>query len=361
MADANLSIQASTSRPLGRLRRLAPVAGLWVLSPVCAEYLSGYQAENPLVLLGWLWTFGPLYGGVAVLVRETTRRAGRGWPTILMLGAAVGLIQAGVIDQSLFNPGYLDNADPTWAQAWRQERLATLVPPLGVSAHHLLGFVTGHMIMTIAAPIAVIEACVPHRADRPWLGWIGMAVMVVLYALAASYIVAISTVQFVAAPAQLIGTVAVAAALVVAAFTLPRRTATAPSSRRAPRPWVVGLVALVLLTIPGQAPGTWVGVAAIAGALGLLGGLLLVWSRRSGWSGAHVLMVAGAPLVSTVVASYFVADPLGAASPVEKYLSNTFLLVCVLALLTWAWRRTRRAETGVRAAAELDVPPQPAS
>ncbi|HSK98244.1 MAG TPA: hypothetical protein VK891_16575, partial [Euzebyales bacterium] len=176
-----------------------------------------------------------------------------------------------------------------------------------------------------------------------------------------NYIVAISTVQFVAAPAQLIGTVAVAAALVVIGFTLPRRTATPPPPRPAPQPWVVGLVALVLLTIPGQAPSTWLGVAAMTGALGLLGGLLLVWSRRSGWSRAHVLMAAGAPLVSTVAASYFVADPLGDASPVEKYLSNTFLLVCVLGLLTWAWRRTRRAAAAARAADELDAPPQPAS
>ena len=28
----------------------------------------------------------------------------------------------------------LDNDDPTWAQAWRQERQATLIPGLGISA-----------------------------------------------------------------------------------------------------------------------------------------------------------------------------------------------------------------------------------
>jgi hypothetical protein len=112
----------------------------------------------------------PLYGTVAVLIREITRRTGRGWPTILLLGAAFGLIQAGLIDQSLFNPGYLDNDDPTWAQAWREERLATLIPGLGISATHL-GFVAGFMIMTIAAPIAVVEAFVPDRANRPcWDG-----------------------------------------------------------------------------------------------------------------------------------------------------------------------------------------------
>ncbi|SNR42784.1 hypothetical protein [Actinomadura mexicana] len=41
---------------------------------------------------------------VAVLIREAARRTGRGWPTIVLLGAAFGLVQAGLIDQSLFNP-----------------------------------------------------------------------------------------------------------------------------------------------------------------------------------------------------------------------------------------------------------------
>jgi hypothetical protein len=40
-------------------------------------------------------------------------------------------------------------------------------------------------------------------------------------------------------------------------------------------------------------------------ALGLLGGLLLVWSGRSGWGREHVLLVAAGPLVATMAASFF--------------------------------------------------------
>jgi MFS family permease len=142
-----------------------------------------------------------------VLIREITRHTGRGWPTILLLGAAFGLIQAGLIDQSLFNPGYLDNDDPTWAQAWRQERQATLIPGLGISASHL-GFVAGYMIMTVAAPIAVVEAFVPDRADRPWLGRNGLTVIGLLYLLGAGFVFAYDTRPrgFLIAPAQLIST-----------------------------------------------------------------------------------------------------------------------------------------------------------
>lgn len=55
--------------------------------------------------------------------------------------------------------------------------------------------------------------------------------------------------------------------------------------------------------------GAWGGVAMSVAALGLLGGLLLVWSRRSGWGREHVLLVAAGPLVATVAASFFVVDP----------------------------------------------------
>ena len=69
-----------------RARRWAAVAALVVLSPICAEYLIGYLegADEPLGLLAGLLILAPLYGTVAVLIREVVRRTGRGWPTILL-------------------------------------------------------------------------------------------------------------------------------------------------------------------------------------------------------------------------------------------------------------------------------------
>ena len=55
-----------------------------------------------------------------------------------------------------------------------------------------------------------------------------------------------------------------------------------------------------------------------------------------------MLLVAAGPLVATVAASFFVGDPLGDASPVERYLRNSILLAGVIALLASAWHRTRR-------------------
>jgi hypothetical protein len=56
---------ATRGRRLPLLGGLAPVVGLLVVSPIAAEYLSRYQVFNPLVLLGYLGIFIPLYGTVA--------------------------------------------------------------------------------------------------------------------------------------------------------------------------------------------------------------------------------------------------------------------------------------------------------
>lgn len=52
-----------------------------------------------------------MYGAGALLIRETTRRAGRGSATMLILGIAYGLIEEGLIDQMLFNRFYFAGQD----------------------------------------------------------------------------------------------------------------------------------------------------------------------------------------------------------------------------------------------------------
>jgi hypothetical protein len=60
------------------LRRIGPALLLLVLAPLTAEFLLGDFSVRrlPLLLL-----FLPQYGGGALLIRELTRRTGRGWPT----------------------------------------------------------------------------------------------------------------------------------------------------------------------------------------------------------------------------------------------------------------------------------------
>src|SRR6478735_2466181 len=84
------------------------VAGLLVLAPVCAEYLSAYDEStgDALVLIGSLVIFVPLYGCPALLIREVCRRSGLAWTAIILMATAFGLMEAGVVDQSLFSLDY---------------------------------------------------------------------------------------------------------------------------------------------------------------------------------------------------------------------------------------------------------------
>ena len=330
---------------MGAARRWAAVLGLSLLSPFCAEYLIGYQGPltGPVEALAGMVVLAPLYGTAAVLVRELARRAGRGWPTMLLLSAGFGLVQAGLVDQSLFNHGFTGEA------YW--QALPTLVPGVDVDASQLVTFVGGHVVWSFGAPIAVVEAASPRLADRPWLGWPAPVLVGLVYAAGAVVFWTELGVRpgFHAHPARLAGTALVVAALGVAAFLLPRRRSC--RLRRAPHPLVVAGAVLPLLAVDVLVNGVygWLGVAAAVLALCCCGGLLLRWSGRAGWGPRHVLAASGAALVLYAVVS-FAVDPLGASYAV-KYTSSAVVLACVLALLAWAWWRSRARRDRTPAAA----------
>ncbi|MFJ8648514.1 hypothetical protein ACIRNI_20640 [Streptomyces sp. NPDC093546] len=319
----------------GRIR-IGAAVGLLLLSPICAEYLIGYDQiiSHPWEMLAGLLVLGPLYGTVAVLIREAARRTGRGWPTMVLLSAACGLIQAGVIDQSLFNPDFVDDA------SWDHDRLPTFIAGLGVSVKYVVGFVGGHVVWSFCAPIGVVESCVPSIADRPWLGRVGITVMVVLYGLGALVIFKEHSEHFLATPAQFGATALLALGLIVAAFTLPRRSPGRGSGDRVPPPWAVGCGAVVLLGAHQVSSPGWGGVALSLVALALAGGVLLWWSGRGDWGPGHVLAVSGAALLVNAALS-FVVEPLGDTSLAVKYGANAALMIAVLVLLAWARLRVR--------------------
>lgn len=331
---------------------MAPALFLFLFAPVSAEYLIGYDdiIGDAAALIFGLLIFGPLYGAPAVLIRETVRRSGRGWPSMLLLALAFGLAQAGLIYQSLFNPDY--RAIPYWDEL----RLPTLVPAIGVSASMAVDFLKGHVFGSICAPIAMAETLVPARSTRPWLGPVGLAVMAVLWLLAA-WLVLVDTLAheaFTASPAQLVATTILIVVLVVVAFRLP------PTARRpvapgpVPTPWVVGALSLVLLGMRtllgglgpmGLEPDGWLATGIAFGAV--VAWLVLAgrWSRRRGWDGRHVLAAAAGSLLG-VAGTAFIVEPLGDVPATAKYVTNAALLAIVLLLVVLAARAQRRHQAG---------------
>jgi hypothetical protein len=206
------------------LRRLVPVVSLWLLAPLVAEYLLG---SLPMSLITILPLMATMYGSAALLIREAARRSGGGWVTIALLGAAYGFIEEGFITQSLFNPNYL------------HLRLLDFgyVPALGTGLPWLVFVVTIHTVWSIAVPIGFAEALFPARRDEGWLGPIGIGILALLL-MAGAAAVALFTYKslpFMASPGQFIGTGAVVAVLIAAAFVWPRFRER-PTDRAAPHP-----------------------------------------------------------------------------------------------------------------------------
>src|SRR5271154_6619819 len=141
-----ITVRAGTPR-----KGFWPAAALFFTAPLVAEFLLG---NLPIQLLPALIVLAPMYGGGALLIRELTRRAGRGWPTILLLGVAYAIIEEAFTTQSLFNPHYLGLHLLT--HAW--------IPSLGISAWWTLFMLNIHPFWSIGVSIALAEGLYPAPA-----------------------------------------------------------------------------------------------------------------------------------------------------------------------------------------------------
>ncbi|MBQ1042098.1 hypothetical protein KBX35_05770 [Micromonospora sp. C32] len=364
-----------------RRRRLVPAIALLLLAPWTAECSwGGFTLTGmPFVVL----VLAPMYGGAALLIRETARRLGLGWPGIALLAAAFGVIQAGLVDQSLFNPGFLDDTEFADTRAAAE---VTMVPGLGFSARQAVDYVGNHVVLTICAPIALVESYLgAGRRTRPWLGRPGLAVAALLW-LGGSLLVFADDggrKNFLASPAQLAFATGVALALVTAALLRHRHAgpppvapasvtpppagptpvgrplADAPQARpaTAPRPVWPALVVVVAYLGATIAPG-WPGVALALALAGIAAALLTRWSRRQGWEQRHVLATGSAGLVVAAALAYTVPT-YAPASPAAALVGDVAISVIVLLLVGGAWWRVTAARDRRRAAAPAGHPASP--
>jgi hypothetical protein len=310
-------------------RRIAPAVGLFFLAPLVAEFLLG---NLPVTLLPALALLAPLYGGGALLIREVTRRAGRGVPTMLVLGVGYGLLEEGIATQSLFNPHYV-GADLL---------SVGYVPWLGIAVPWTLFVLTLHAVGSTTVPIVTAELCA-RDGTTPWLGRPGLVVAAALLVvgIAGNAAFQMANDPFRAAPAQFVATVVLAALAAVVGLRLPRR-AELPGT--VPAPWAIGLIGLVAGVLAELAPMSYAGVAVIAALWIVLAGLAARWSVRAAWTPRHTLAAPAAALV-TYAWHAFPEAPVVPVSNAVDLVGNAVLALAAVLLITMAWRRTAAAST----------------
>ena len=311
-------------------RGIWPALGLLFTAPLVAEFLLG---NLPIKLLPALIVLAPMYGGGALLIREVVRRTGRGWPSILLLGMAYGIFEEAYTTQSLFNPNYLKLNLGLLAPAY--------IPSLGMGAWWTLWMLMVHGLWSISTPIALVEACVPDRARTPWLGRVGLAIVVAVFLFGAVSNTAIGYKQdhYMASAAQFGGAAVAIVLLAILAFMIPvmRRYA---AFRVAPSAWILGAIALAFASAAMLVPMHW-GWGAVAALLGLDAGMLLVvllWMRMGAMTLMHQLALgAGAALAYGWHA--FLQHPAVGNLDASVRVGNAIFLAGAVGLIVFAGRR----------------------
>ncbi|GAB3965094.1 hypothetical protein GCM10029978_027060 [Actinoallomurus acanthiterrae] len=323
-----MSGRANTEHSLRR--RVAPAVALFFLAPAIGELLLGNQRLGEAVAAFPL--LGLMYGSGALLIRETARRAGRGPTTMLILGVAYGLVEEGLADQMLFHRFYAGN--DTMGD--------TYIPALGMGGWLTIGVLTMHAVWSTNVGITLIEALVPERAEKPWLGRTGLGVTAALFVAGVALVTwgSYHDEHFFAAPAQLLGTVAAIVILVVVAFR-SRPASALPGT--APPPPAVGVVAFVAsgaFMMTEGLPGWW-SVAAVAAllvvAIAVIGAR---WSRQRGWGRAHRLALASGALLTYAWVGIGMRPESGPKRTAD-YVMNAVLALAAVILVIVAARRSR--------------------
>lgn len=256
---------------MARIRRAAPVLALIILAPWVGEFLLGNLSVRLLPLIVFLV---PMYGGGALLIREVVRRAGRGYPAMLLLGAAYGIAEAGLVDLTMFNPPLASE---------------------GFDPVSTVSFVVGHAVWSITIPIAIAETVAGRRRCTPWLRPRGLLATAVVYLAGCGLIFsdAYGSAPIRPSAAQVGAVLSAIVGFVAWGLLAPPRVR--PGTGPVPRPLILGLGVFVAASSFVARPETMLGLVLGACLLVAAWVLLRRWSQAPGWGFWHgYAVVAGA-------------------------------------------------------------------
>ncbi len=220
---------------------------------------------NPIQAFLNFW----LYGTGVLVVRELSLRWKTGWPGILLLGAAYGIVEEGLAVTTFFDPTLPQLAGGPLA--W-YGRLG------GVNWVWSVWLTTFHAIFSIAIPIFLIEWHYPAVRGRPLLSKFGLAVTAVLLGLAT---LTINTLVGAAFPYRVglpeyLGAIGMIAVLVFLVYGgAGRLWLRLPSGRMPPR-WVYGVAGYAFFGLSFLAYAGGPAFAGVPAVNYLEGGILLL-------------------------------------------------------------------------------------
>jgi hypothetical protein len=136
-----------------------PALALFLLAPAIGELLSGSALPTEFFSLTGFLMIVCLYGSGAVLIRELKVRWKKGVGSVLLLGAAYGVLEEGLLVTSWFSPYWVDLGPMAVYGRW-----------LGVNWVWAEMLTIYHAVFSITVPILLVELAFPKRRNESWVG-----------------------------------------------------------------------------------------------------------------------------------------------------------------------------------------------
>ncbi|HLJ51050.1 MAG TPA: hypothetical protein VKU01_33815 [Bryobacteraceae bacterium] len=320
----------------------APIIALLLLAPFIAEVLYGGTRVS------FIFVFIPqvgAWGCGALIIRHIARARRLGWPSILLLGVALGLAEECVIQQTSLAP-MIGLAKAEYGRVW------------GVNWVYLTWALGYWSVWVALLPAQLVDLMYPKRRSAPWFGTRGLLRACLSFGIA-SFMAWFMWTQRARVkvfhmppynPPALQLALAVAAILLIILTALvlpvPRRS----SRRAAPAPWLVGTVAC-LLGIPWgafvllgfgaypQVPYRFV-ILGAGGLAGLTLFLMLRWTTSATWNDAHRFALVYGGVMACMLSGFVMFRVLGAI-PVD-WIGKAVLNI---AAAVWLARLSRQVST----------------
>jgi hypothetical protein len=315
------------------MKRLPPALGLFFLAPAIGELLSGSAPPPEFFHPFTLILLSALYGSGAILTRELALRWGKGWPSILLLGAAYGIVEEGLMVKSFFDPAWPDLGLLGVYGRWA-----------GVNWVWSLFLTLYHAVFSIAIPIFLVEQMYPARRKESWIGERGFRGLAILLTLDVIFGFALLT-SFRPPAVPYLGACAAAAALFWAARRAPTEWRDGAEGPR--RPIALGLLGFLGTTIfflmnwllPELSVPVEITLLLEAGWVALI---LFLVRRASGYGAwkddGRLALVSGALTFFILLAPL---SELDAARP-DNTAGMTLVGLAATAFLFWLRRKVRR-------------------
>ncbi len=289
------------------IARLAPALTLVVAAPLIAEVLSGSTRFRALFVFPIEMC---VWGGGALVIQATVRRAGLRWPGLVLLGIALAIAEECVIQQSSLAPLVIKLKGIEYARAF------------ALNYVYFLWALLYESVFVVVIPVCVVEWMFPQQRRTPWLNRTGAIVTTILFLIGCGFAwftwTQIARVKVFHQPAYSPPIAAIALALlaivglIAAAFRIGGKP---PSSRSSSPPstwlpfmlatiWAVALYGLVVIAFgiaPTLPPAIPLGLGAALAAAALM---IPLWSRHPNWTAMHTWSAASGAVTGTMLASF---------------------------------------------------------